>query len=111
VPVRRGGGGGGGRGVLCTALSLHMRSLRPRDKVVSWAYHRRNPGGAGQPKPLTTSAVTCTEHLCIGEQWFEPGGLHRPPSAANVEEVIAVLDGSAEVRFYDVTADSERGQL
>jgi mannose-6-phosphate isomerase-like protein (cupin superfamily) len=71
-------------------------------KVVHWGEAPKESWRAGSETRLHASALTGTEHLCVGEQWFEPG-VGTPPAchAAGVEEVISVLEGTAQVHVGD----------
>ena len=56
----------------------------------------------GTETRLHASAVSGSDRLFVGEQWFEPGvSTPNARHAPDVEEVISVLHGTAEVRVDD----------
>ncbi len=80
-------------------------------KVVRWGEAPKESWRPGSETRLHASALSGTERLCIGEQWFEPGvGTPRACHAADVEEVISVLEGTAEVHVGDETLVVSVGQ-
>lgn len=73
-------------------------------KIVYWADAAKESWRPGTEALFHASSATGAERLCIGEQWFEPGvGTPLARHAENVEEVISVIAGAAEVTIGDET--------
>ncbi|MCV2864876.1 cupin domain-containing protein [Albidovulum sediminicola] len=74
--------------------------------------HDDHPPEAWRPGVTTrmqVSGVTGARHLCVFEQWIEPGAgapTHRHP----VEEILTVLDGVADLWLGTTHLRLERGQ-
>lgn len=80
-------------------------------KIVDWEGAPKESWRAGTETRLHASAVSGSERLCVGEQWFDPGsGTPEARHAPEVEEVISVLQGAARVRVNDETQIVRAGQ-
>ena len=80
-------------------------------KVTRWGEASKESWRLGSETLLHASAQTGTERICIGEQWFEPGvGTPLARHAADVEEVISVVEGAAEVQIEGETLIVTAGQ-
>lgn len=74
--------------------------------------HEREPRDEWRPGVMTrmrVSALNGAAQLCIFEQWCDPG-MGAPNHLHAVEEVLTVLDGTAEVWQGDERATLTKGQ-
>ena len=79
-------------------------------QVVDTKQHLREEWRPGVVTRMKASAVNGATQLCLFEQWCEPG-LGAPTHLHAVEEVLHVLDGSADVWIEDKHATLTSGQL
>lgn len=79
-------------------------------QVVDTKLHQREEWRPGVVTRMKASAANGAAQLCLFEQWCEPG-LGAPTHLHAVEEVLHVLDGSADVWIDDKHATLTRGQL
>ena len=79
-------------------------------RVIDLNHQRREEWRSGVLTRMRTSAVNGAGQLCIFEQWCETG--HGAPTHLHaVEEVLHVLDGTADVWIGDEHATLTSGQL
>jgi mannose-6-phosphate isomerase-like protein (cupin superfamily) len=78
--------------------------------VVDTNRHQREEWRPGVITRMKASAANGATQLCMFEQWCEPG-LGAPTHLHAVEEVLYVLDGSADVWIEDKHATLTSGQL
>jgi len=80
-------------------------------KVVDWGDSMKESWRPGSETRFHASARSGAERLCVGEQWFEPGvGTPVARHADEVEEVISILHGVAEVTVDGETQLLTAGQ-
>jgi quercetin dioxygenase-like cupin family protein len=80
-------------------------------KIVEWAEAGMQAWRPGTEARLHASEASGAKSLCVGEQWFEPGvGTPLARHAVDVEEVISVIAGVAEVSVEDETRLVRAGQ-
>lgn len=78
-------------------------------RPISHADHQREVWRPGVVTRMQVSAQTGSKNLCTFEQWIEPGNgapTHRHP----VEEILTVIDGTADVWLGNVNLQLEAGQ-
>lgn len=78
-------------------------------RIVDHEAQPREPWRPGVVTRMRVSAVTGSVQLCVFEQWCEPGS-GAPNHFHAVEEVLTVLDGTAEVWVGDERATLSGGQ-
>ncbi len=79
-------------------------------QVVDTKQHPREEWRPGVITRMKASAANGATQLCMFEQWCEPG-LGAPTHLHAVEEVLHVLDGSADVWIEDKHVTLTIGQL